>query len=121
MVLGTGDECARVICGAVRELLPEDLDLRWPLAKGERVRGRSGSEDMERFENGDGVLGVSGAVDLRGVYGRGDWSIGRAGKGLLLVRVDSSTSSMTSSWTACVMAIGGSEEGGSMTTTMRPA
>lgn len=57
-VLGTGDECARVICGALRELLPEDLDLRWPLAKGDRVRGRSGAERL------DVAMVVSGAVKL---------------------------------------------------------
>lgn len=108
VLLGTGDECARAICGAVREPLPEDLDLRWPLAKGERVRGRSGREDTERVENGDGVVGVSGAVDRRGVQGRGDSSVGRGGKGL--ARLDSSTSSMTSSLTGCFMAIGSSED-----------
>ena len=67
MVVGTGDECARVICGALREPPPEDLDLRWPLEKGERVRGRSGKEDTERFEKGDEAVGVSGAVARRGV------------------------------------------------------
>lgn len=67
VVLGPGDECARVICGAVREPLPEDLDLRWPFANGERVRGRSGRDDTEKFENGDGAVGVSGAVDRREV------------------------------------------------------
>lgn len=67
VVLGTGDECARVISGALREALPEDLDLRWPLAKGERVRGRNGKEDTERVEKGDGAVDVSGAVARRGV------------------------------------------------------
>ena len=67
VVLGTGDECARVICGAVREPLPEDLDLKWPLAKGERVRGRDGKDDSERFEKGDGAAGVSEAMARRGV------------------------------------------------------
>ncbi len=67
VVLGAGDECARVICGALREPLPEDLDLRWPLAKGERGRGRNGKDETERVENGDEAVGVSGAVDRRGV------------------------------------------------------
>ena len=67
MVSGTGDECARVICGALRELLLEDLDLRWPLAKGERVRGRIGKEDTDKFEKRDEAVGVSGAVARRGV------------------------------------------------------
>ena len=66
-MLGTGYVCARVICGAVREPLPEDLDLKWPRAKGERVRDGNGRDDMERFENGDGAVGVSGAVERRGV------------------------------------------------------
>ena len=115
-VLGTGDECARVICGAVREPLPEDLDLRWPLAKGERVRGRSGRDDTERFEKGDGAVGVSGAVARRGVYGRGDSMVGRAGKGF--VRGGSSPSSLTSSSTGGVITVGGSKEGGTMMTRM---
>ena len=66
VVVGTGDECARAICGAPREVLPEDLDRRWPLARGERGRGLSGREDVERFEKGDGARGVSGAVARRG-------------------------------------------------------
>lgn len=66
-VLGTGDECARVICGALREALPEDLDLRWPLANGERVRGRKGKDDTERVEKGGRAVGVSGSVARRGV------------------------------------------------------
>ena len=67
VVLGTGDECALVICGALREPLPEDLDLRWPLAKGDRGRGRCGRDNTERFEKGDGRVGVFGAVARRGV------------------------------------------------------
>lgn len=51
----------------MREPLPEDLDLRCPLAKGDRVRGRSGREDTERLEKGDRAVEVSGAVDRRGV------------------------------------------------------
>lgn len=115
VVLGTGEECARVICGAVREPLPEDLDLRWPLAKGERVRGRNGKDDMERFENGAGVVGVSGAVDRRGARGRGDSMLGRPGNGFM--KGDSSTSSMaSSSWREGIMTTGGSDEWGVMMT-----
>ena len=69
VVFGTGEECARVICGALKEPLPEDLDLRWPLANGERVRGRSGRDDTERAEKGVGAVRVSGAVVCRGVWG----------------------------------------------------
>lgn len=67
VVLGTGDECALVICGALSEALPEDLDLRWPLAKGERVRGCCGRDNTEMLEKGEGEVGVSGAVARRGV------------------------------------------------------
>ena len=116
-VLGTGEECARVICGAVREPLPEDLDLRWPLAKGERVRGRIGKDDMERFENGAGVVGVSGAVDRRGAWGRGHSMPGRRGKDFM--RGDSSTSSMTSSSRGGIMTIGASDQRGAMMTIQR--
>ena len=69
VVFGTGEECARVICGALNEPLPEDLDLRWPLANGERVRGRSGRDDTERAEKGVGAVRVSGTVVRRGVWG----------------------------------------------------
>lgn len=69
MVFGTGDECARVICGAEREP-PEDRDREWPLVKGERVRGRSGTVDVERVEKGDWTRGESGAVALLMVSAR---------------------------------------------------
>ena len=63
----TGDECARVISGAERELL-EEWERRWLREKGERLRGRNGSvaSDGRGLEEG----GVEVSVLRRGVEGR---------------------------------------------------
>lgn len=41
LLSGTGEECARAISGAERELL-DDRERTWVLVKGERLRGYDG-------------------------------------------------------------------------------
>lgn len=52
LVLGTGEECARVICGAESEP-PDERERAWPLVKGERVRGWRVKDDVERVAGAD--------------------------------------------------------------------
>ena len=49
-MLGTGDEWARVICGADRDP-PEERERAWPLVRGERVRGRKGKEVVDSVDD----------------------------------------------------------------------
>jgi hypothetical protein len=56
-----GSDCARDIGGA--KALAVDLDLKWPRAKGEVLRGRKGIE------------GVAGEEDNHAGE-RGDWKVG---------------------------------------------
>lgn len=68
---GVGEECARVICGAAKELA-DDLDLRWVFLKGELLRGRKAKVGVTGFEKVDKAfkVGDSGAVTRRGISGR---------------------------------------------------
>jgi len=101
VVFGTGEECARVIWGAEREE-EDDRERAWPLAKGDRVRGRIGGV-AERLAKGDGARGEFEAVARGGVSGRKPVrSVGRGGRAL---RGASSTSRVG----------GGSIMGGSVT------
>jgi len=104
-VLGTGEECARIICGAEREE-EEDRERAWPLAKGERVRGRRGRFGG-RLAKGDGVRGEAGSVAGRCVFGSEVVRfVGRGGRAL---RGASSTSRLGGG-----SIIGGSETRGTM-------
>ena len=78
---GTGEECARVICGA-RSRDPEDLEREWPLAKGERGRGRNANVEVWMLENADNISVPSGAVTRRRVGGLflGEEDVGLLGR-----------------------------------------
>ena len=93
-VSGTGDEWARVICGA-RRREPEDLERAWPMANGERGRGRNGNATFGMPEVEEMAAVDSGAVARRGLSGLiiGDEvgglfssaSAGGRGRGLLAI------------------------------------
>ena len=61
VVPGTGEECARAICGA-RSTDPEDFERPWPRGTGERGRGCSGNVEAAKLEKGYKTLVASGAV-----------------------------------------------------------
>ena len=64
----TGDECARVMGGAVSALVDDECERRWLREKGDRLRGWRGRESGE--VRGDEKLGPAGSVLRREVEGR---------------------------------------------------